>query len=65
MQGEESVMATVVHRVEVSARGMSELRPEMDRLVTAGWRHVDCVKPRSKGLAPTARVVAAFVKGIR
>lgn len=58
-------MTAIVHRVEVSARTVRELAPEMDRLAAAGWLHVDCVKPRSKGLAPTARVVAAFVKGIR
>lgn len=53
-------MTTVVHRVEVSARTVQELAPEMDRLTAAGWRHIDCVAPQLKTLSPTARVVVAF-----
>lgn len=58
-------MTMVVHRVEVSAHGMKELRPEMDRLLGVGWTHVDCVSPRPERLAPNARVVAAFEKRLR
>lgn len=65
MQEEVGTMTMVVHRVEVSARGMKELRPEMYRLTAAGWRHVDCVKPSSERLVVTACVVAAFVKELR
>lgn len=56
-------MTAVVHRVEVSAASMLELTPEMNRLRTAGWRHIDCVAPQLKALNPAARVVAAFEKG--
>ncbi|MFV8172486.1 MULTISPECIES: hypothetical protein [Mycolicibacterium] len=58
-------MATVVHRVEVSARGMKELAPELDRLLDAGWTHVDCASPRVEMLKPDVQVVAAFVKELR
>ncbi|SLJ23888.1 Uncharacterised protein [Mycobacteroides abscessus subsp. abscessus] len=58
-------MTMVVHRVEVSARGMKELRPEMHRLLGDGWLHVDCVQPTLRQLNPAAYVVAAFEKGPR
>jgi hypothetical protein len=57
-------MTAVVHRVEVGARNMAELTPEMNRLVDAGWSHIDCVAPQLKALKPASHVVAAFAKEV-